>query len=154
MNRLAAVVFIVAFFSALPAWFISTLEGWVTIRCDRGSESAVTCSVHERFAFGTRDKTYGVRHAAGKTIQHPGRRSTWKEYQLVLDTVGGDRVEVLKQPVDNRETLRVAKDLDAAITAGAPSFAADLEPGGTFWITAVILVVFAASGLAIALRGS
>ena len=159
MRRLVAPLVIVAFFAALPAWFLSTREGWIAIDCARRGAAAgaggaaagapLDCTVRERFAFGSRSATYPTLGARGGHRQQHGRRGKSSSYQLVLVTPDGER-EVLRDHTGNAALAEAAAQLDTAARSGAPAFRAEVSPDAVFWIAVVVLALFTAAGLFLA----
>lgn len=149
-RHLLGTLFVVAFFAALPAWFLSTLEGWIAIDCARAGEgAALDCTVRERFAFSSRSATYQVLGAREKSRAHRDRRGRSTSYQLVLVTPAGDR-DVLRDHTGNAALLQVADDLDAAIRSRAAEFHAEVSPDTMFWIAVGVLAAFTGLGLLLA----
>jgi hypothetical protein len=154
-QRLLASLVVVAIFAALPAWFLSTREGWIAIECARANGgAALACRVHERFAFGARDATYPTLGAhLERTVQHD-RRGATATYQLVLVTSDGERA-VLRANTGNAALAQTAAELDAAAHANAAEFHAALAPDLVFWLAVALVAVFAGAGLLIAvMRGA
>ncbi|HWO20124.1 MAG TPA: hypothetical protein VNO30_15160 [Kofleriaceae bacterium] len=150
LRRLLAPLFLVAFFAALPAWFLSSREGWIAIDCARASESAaLDCTVRERFAFSSRSATYATLGADTERREVRGRRGRATTFQLVLATPDGER-EVLREPTGNAALKQAAADLDAAVRAREPTFHAEVSPDTVFWIAASVLAVFTAAALFLA----
>lgn len=149
-ERLFATLFLVAFFAALPAWFLSTCEGWILIDCARTDESAaLDCTVRERFAFSTRSATYPTSGAHIKRLTLRSRSGRSTTYQLVLRTPAGER-EVLRSRTGDAAIEQIAAELDAAARSRAARFHAELSPDPVFWLAVVLLGVFAGAGLFIA----
>jgi hypothetical protein len=153
-QRLLATLFVVGFFAALPAWFLSTREGWVALDCARAGESAeLDCTVQERFAFSSRRATYRTHGADVRRRTQRNRRGTsWTTYQLVLVTPAGER-EVLRTSTGSTALPQAATALDAALRARAATFHAEVPPDDLFWLGLVLLVVFAGVGLLIVWHG-
>ena len=149
-RRLVATLFLVALFAALPTCVLSGLEGWISIDCVRTTGStALDCTVHERFVFSSRATKYSVMGARGTRREQHDRRGRMTSYQLALMTPAG-ALDVLNAYTGNADLARVAAELDAAIRSGAPEFHGTVSPDLGFWFVGVLVVVFAASGLLIA----
>lgn len=158
LQRLLATLFIVGFFAALPAWFLSTREGWVTLDCLRegegeGETAALDCTVQERLAFSSRRATYRTHGVEIKRRTQRNRRGTTSTtYQLVLVTPAGPR-EVLRAPTDNTALPQAASELDVALRSHAAAFHSEIAPDTMFWLGLVLLVGFAGVGLFISWHG-
>lgn len=154
LQRLLATLFIVGFFAALPAWFLTTREGWVALDCARADESAtLDCTVQERFAFSSRRVTYRTHGVdVRRQTQRNRRGMSSTTYQLVLRTPDGER-EVLRTPTGNTELPQAASALDAALRSRAATFHAEVSPDDLFWLGLVLLVAFAGVGVFIAWQG-
>lgn len=154
LQRLLATLFIVGFFAALPAWFLSTREGWVALDCSReGETAALDCTVQERLAFSSRRATYRTHGVDIKRRTQRNRRGmSSTTYQLVLVTPAGER-EVLRAPTDNTELPQAASELEAALRSRAATFHAEVSPDTMFWLGLVLLVGFAGVGFSIAWFG-
>lgn len=152
-RRLFATLVLVACFAALPAWFLSTREGWITLDCARaGDRAALDCSVAERFAFGSRTATYSTIGARARDREQRDRRGSTTSYQLVLVTPAGEQL-ALRDETGNAELRRVASELDAKIRSHAAEFHAVVSPDLVFWFAVALLAVFASAGLFIAWVG-
>lgn len=154
LQRLLATLFIVGFFAALPAWFLTTREGWVALDCARSDDgAALDCTVQERFAFSSRRATYRAHGVDVRRRTQRNRRGTSSTtYQLVLMTPAGER-EVLRAPTGNTELPQAASALDAALRSHAATFHAEVSPDDMFWLGLVLLVAFAGVGIFIAWHG-
>lgn len=154
-QRWLASLVVIACFAALPAWFLSTREGWIAIDCARsGDGAALACRVQERFAFGARTATYATLGANLSRRVQQDRRGTTASYQLLLSTSDGQHA-VLRDYTGNAALERVAEDLDAAVRTRAAEFHATVAPDLVFWLCVALVVVFAGAGLVIALtRGA
>lgn len=150
LRRWLASLFVVAFFAALPAWFLSTLQGWITIDCGRKSSvAALDCTVREKLAFGSRSATYETLGARVKYRAQHDRRGRSTTYQLVLVTPAGEK-EVLSDPTGNEAVMQVVDDLNAVIRQHRPAFHAKVSPDTVFWIAVGVFALFSAAGIFIA----
>ncbi|TGK38441.1 hypothetical protein EHQ12_04745 [Leptospira gomenensis] len=145
--------FLMIFFAALPAWFLSTLEGWITVDCTRAAVSSpMECTVGERFAFSSRNTRYATWKARSASLHRHDRRGSSVSYQLVLSTASGE-VPVLRSSTGSDKIERIARDLNAAIGAGSTRFSAEAPPDSLFWFASFLVFLFAGVGALIALVG-
>ncbi|MDV6237161.1 hypothetical protein CH379_016130 [Leptospira ellisii] len=146
--------FLILFFAALPAWFLSRLEGWITLDCVRDvSFVSLECSVEERFAFYSRNTSYTTLGARSVAAYRQDRRGRSVSYQLVLATPSGE-VSVLRSPTGDGRIGSVARDLNAAIASGSTRFSAEVSPDSSFWFASFLVFLFAGAGAWIALVGN
>jgi hypothetical protein len=158
MRSVLAPLFIISFFAALPAWYLSTLEGWTVLDCVRLSpRTLLECHVFERRAFGSSSASYETLGAYAETSKQfvMGRHSAGHVvtlYQLVLQLPGGQQ-SVLRAPSPNQDVLQIAANLDAAARSDTAHFHAQIEPEPMFWLAAGLLLVFAGAGAWISYAG-
>ncbi|MBW0433936.1 hypothetical protein HGB47_09930 [Leptospira yasudae] len=158
-QRLTAILFITLFFAALPAWFLSTLEGWIYVDCFRSRSTAsdfvasMECKISEQFAFSSRSTSYPTMDARSSKTVLQVRRGKSVTYQLVLVTPDGER-KVLRSPIGKSDIDRIAIELKAALRLGSTEFHAAVDPEPLFWIGWFLLLLFAGVGALLALFGA
>ncbi|XDD49434.1 hypothetical protein AB3N59_13630 [Leptospira sp. WS92.C1] len=151
IKRLIPILFLTLFFAALPAWFLSTLEGWIFVDCFRNKpEDILECKILERFAFSSRSAAYTTVNARSLKNYRQDRRGRSVTYQLMLLTPGGE-VQVLRSSIGNADVDRIATNLNTAIGSNTMEFHAEMAPDPLFWMAFVLLIVFAGAGILIAL---
>lgn len=145
-GKIAAGVVIVAFFAALPTWWLSTLDGWVRLHC---AGQPWRCEVTRDNLLSRRSSVFEVQRGVSvgtEVVSYKGRKSD----QYVLELDGN---AVLDSRPSYREVHGLADELNAARAAGRP-FDRELEPDSIFWLAIALVVVFAGSGLVIAIGGA
>lgn len=159
LSRLTAVLFITLFFAALPAWFLSTLEGWISVDCSRNrstslhSAASMECDVSEKFAFSSRKVSYSTLDVRSSKTVLKVRRGKSIVYQLVLVTPDGER-DVLRSPIGKSDIDRIAIELKAALRSGSTEFHATVDPEPLFWIGWFLLLLFSGVGALLSLFGA
>lgn len=152
LGRLISILFLTLFFGALPAWFLSTLEGWIFVDCFRAkSADMLECTISERFAFASRSLSYTTISARSLKSFQQGRHGTSVSYQLILSTPSGEK-NVLRSQSGNVEIDRIANDLNAALKSRTAEYHAKVNPESLFWMTVFLLIVFAGVGFFISLQ--
>ncbi|RHX94590.1 hypothetical protein DLM76_11020 [Leptospira yasudae] len=158
-QRLTAILFTTLFFAALPAWFLSTLEGWIYVDCFRSRSNAsnfvvpMECKISEQFAFSSRSTSYPTMDVRSSKTVLQVRRGKSVTYQLVLVTPDGER-EVLRAPIGKSDIDRIAIELKGALRSGSTEFHAAVDPEPLFWIGWFLLLLFAGVGVLLALFGA
>ncbi|MBM9577145.1 hypothetical protein JWG45_08255 [Leptospira sp. 201903070] len=148
---MTSILFLTLFFAALPAWFLSTLEGWISVDCvPKKSAHTLECTISERFAFTSRSVVYMARGARSLKNFQKSRKGTNVTYQLILLTPSGEE-SVLRSPIGNSIVDRIANDLNAALESRSGPYHAKINPDPLFWLTSFLLFLFASVGLLIAL---
>lgn len=141
LSHLPAALFAMAFFAALPAWFLSTQQGPVDVSCDG---AARRCHVSTWVFFETRTGSYEVASFALQS-QRTGR-SRSLSFRLVLEQPGGTRVPLTDwytaPPDEARAALQAALDEKRTVSLGIP-------PSGVFWFAVGLTVLFGLVGFAI-----
>ncbi|MBM9498655.1 hypothetical protein JWG44_00105 [Leptospira sp. 201903071] len=149
LKRLISILFLASFFAALPAWFLSTLEGWISIDCFRmESANTMECVVSERFAFSSRNLTYTTTAARSLKISQKVRRGENITYQLILLTPSGE-VQILRSSIGNSDVIRIATKLNEALKSNAMEFHAEVDPDPFFWVSFSLMILFAGVGASI-----
>ncbi|RHX85930.1 hypothetical protein [Leptospira stimsonii] len=151
-RRLISILFLVLFFGALPAWFLSTLEGWIFVDCfQRTSAEGMDCAISERFAFASRSLVYSTKSARSLKSFQQGRRGKSVTYQLLLSTPSGEKA-VLRSPIGSVEIDRIAMDLNVALQSRATAYHAKINPEPLFWMTLLLFIAFVGFGVFISLQ--
>ncbi|MEW5742088.1 MAG: hypothetical protein AB1938_24445 [Myxococcota bacterium] len=135
-----------AFFAALPLWFLSTLDGRVELHC---AGQPWRCTVQRDNFLSRRTQVYEVQRGASVGATRVSfRASASTQYVLELDGH-----PVLDARPSHDEVRGLVEQLNAARAAGQP-LDRSLPADGVFWLTVALVVVFGGVGLGLVLGGA
>jgi hypothetical protein len=151
MHRVSAAIFLVAFFSALPLYGLSSQRGWVTVTGKRSEGGAFLLEIVRRDAFSTRTEQLDVQRAHVQFIEGSPRRAG--QVVLTLETSSGPR-ELVREEAGTvaamPEVMRSLQQHADVINSPAAECHFELGPEPTFWVMSGLVLLFAAAGLVIA----
>lgn len=155
MERVFATLFIVAFFSALPLYGLSSQRGWITVSGKRTGAGPFHTEIIHRDAFATRTEQLDV--VGARVDFNEGGRRRAGEVVFKLETGSGSR-ELLREVVGTHaavpQVVASFQQYADLMNSSSNEFHFELGPELTFWVMLGLVVVFAASGLLIAWGGS
>jgi hypothetical protein len=144
LSHLPAALFAMAFFAALPMWFLSTQQGPIHIEC---GGAPWRCEVARWVFFETRRGSYEVTAVSlDAQLRGGGRGRSYMEWRARFTLPSGTTVPafgwVSTSPAAAVERLRQAAQTKSPVQA-------DIEPDLGFWMAVGLTALFALIGFSL-----
>jgi hypothetical protein len=143
LDKLPAALFAASFFSALPLWFLSTLEGPVRFS---GGGVPWRCTVSRWVFFETKTATYEPVKVSVEVRGVGGRGGARARQSRVMMQLPQGSVVAATAWSSSDDNERAADELENA-RQRQRTVVVDRPAGGTFWSTVFLVLLFAGVGV-------